>query len=43
MTDTMIWFGVALAIAIAVWVAEPYHTRLIEKAHARKEAEEGPR
>jgi multisubunit Na+/H+ antiporter MnhG subunit len=43
MTDTMIWLGVAFAVVIAIWLAEPYHTHLIEKAHARKEAEEGPR
>jgi hypothetical protein len=37
-TETLIWFGIVLVIGGIVWIAEPYHTRLIEAAHARDKA-----
>jgi hypothetical protein len=38
--ETLIWFGVVVVIGAFVWMAEPYHTRMIEKAHARLAAED---
>ena len=35
MIEALIWLGVAVVTAAAVWFAEPYHTRLIEAVHAR--------
>ena len=41
--ETLIWLAVVLVIAGLVWIAEPYHTRLIDAAHARDQAAHSPR
>jgi hypothetical protein len=40
MTHTLVWIGILLLAALLLWMAEPYHTRLIDAAHGRIEARE---
>ena len=35
MIETMIWIGIAVVTALLLWLAAPYHRRLIEAAHAK--------
>jgi len=41
--ETLIWIGVVLMIAAFVWIAEPYHTRMIDAVHGRAEAKKARR
>jgi len=38
MTQTLIWVAIVGAVAVIIWLAEPYHTRLIDAAHKRDQA-----
>ena len=38
MMETLIWCAILLLTGGLVWVAEPYHTRLIDAAHERDRA-----
>jgi hypothetical protein len=33
--ETLIWISVVLVIGAFVWMAEPYHTRMIDAVHGR--------
>jgi len=33
--ETLIWIAVVLVVGAFVWIAEPYHTRMIDAVHGR--------
>jgi hypothetical protein len=43
MIETLIWLAIIVAVAVLVWVAEPYHTRLIDAVHGRAAEKEDRR
>ena len=35
MIETLAWIAATLLVVIGLWIAEPYHTRLIDAVHGR--------
>ena len=35
MIETLVWIAITLVVGILGWIAEPYHTRLIDAVHGR--------
>ena len=43
MIETLVWIAIALVVGVLVWIAEPYHTRLIDAVHGRAAEKEARR